>query len=495
MMRFLVLRICRWFVKSVIALATVICCVSGPTNAAAKSPPNIVMVYIDDAGYADFPFFDDGHPRTPHIDRLCREGIRFTQFYVNAPICSPSRVAITTGQFPARWDVTTFIASRQENANRGIRDWLDPAAPSLARMLKSAGYATGHFGKWHLGGGRDVGEAPLISEYGFDESLTQFEGLGDRVLPLLNDFDGARPRKMALGRASAQLGRGDVKWVDRSRQTQRYVRRAVEFIKEADERGTPFYINVWPDDVHTPLHPPKNLRGDGSKRALYLGVLENMDRQLGELFTHVREDESLRSNTLILVASDNGFEAGAGAAGDLRGSKGALYEGGIRVPFIVWGPGIVEASAAGSTNETTVLSSVDVVKSLLEATGVKPPAGVVLDGEDLSETMLGRKAQVRTGPLFWNRPPDRPGPPGGKLPDLAIREGQWKLLVEFDGGNPQLFDVKADPIESVNLASDQAKLVESLTSKLLAWHSDVTQSSSRMTTSLKNTSPIDVAQQ
>jgi uncharacterized sulfatase len=457
---------------------------STPSDADAKSPPNIVMVYVDDAGYADFPFFNDGHPRTPHIDQLCREGIRFTQFYVNAPICSPSRVAITTGQFPARWDVTTFIASRQENANRGIRDWLDPAAPSLARMLKSSGYATGHFGKWHLGGGRDVGEAPLISEYGFDASLTQFEGLGDRILPLLNDYDGTRPRRMSLGRASAQLGRGEVEWVDRSKQTQRYVRRAIEFIQDADKRGKPFYVNVWPDDVHTPLHPPKNLRGDGSKRELYLGVLENMDRQLAKLFAFIRDDESLRDNTLILIASDNGFEAGAGAAGDLRGSKGALYEGGIRVPFIVWGPGVLESHSAGTTNDATVLSSVDVVKSLLAVTGAKPPQGVALDGEDLSASLLGRETQLRTAPLYWNRPPDRPGPPEGKLPDLAIREGQWKLLVEFDGSDPQLFDVKTDPVESVNLAGGQAKVVESLRSKVLAWHRDVTQSSIKMTTSL-----------
>jgi arylsulfatase A-like enzyme len=472
--------------KLAAAIACALMALSGSTASAAdaKSPPNIVMIYVDDAGYADFPFYSDDHPRTPHIDQLCREGIRFTQFYVNAPICSPSRVAITTGQFPARWDVTTYIASRQENANRGIRDWLDPAAPSLARMLKSSGYATGHFGKWHLGGGRDVGEAPLISEYGFDESLTQFEGLGDRILPLLNDFDGTRPRRMPLGRASAQLGRGEVEWVDRSKQTRRYVRRTIEFIKEADEQGKPFYVNVWPDDVHTPLHPPKKLRGDGSKRDLYLGVLENMDRQLGELFDFLRADESLRNNTLILIASDNGFEAGAGAAGELRGSKGALYEGGIRVPFIVWGPGVVDANAVGTTNDATVLSSVDVVKSLLKVTGADAPQGVALDGEDLSESVLGRKAQTRTAPLYWNRPPDRPGPPDTDLPDLAIREGNWKLLIEFDGTDAQLFDVTADPVESVNLAGDHAKLVQSLRSKVLAWHSDVTRPSVKMTTSL-----------
>jgi uncharacterized sulfatase len=437
--------------------------------------PNIVLIFVDDAGYADFPYFRDSHPRTPHIDRLCREGLRFTQFYVNAPICSPSRVAITTGQFPARWGITTFIASRQENASRGIRDWLDPAAPTLARMLQSSGYATGHFGKWHLGGGRDVGDAPRISAYGFDESLTQFEGLGDRILPLLNDYDGSRPEKMPLGLASEKLGQGAITWVDRSQQTETYVRRAIDFIEQADDRGEPFYVNVWPDDVHTPLHPPEELRGDGSKRQLYLGVLENMDRQLGELFNFIRSRQSLRENTLILVASDNGFEPGAGAAGDLRGSKGSLYEGGIREPFIVWGPGVVDSAAAGTTNETTVITSVDVVASLIKRAVPQPPTEVELDGEDLTETLLGRAKQVRASPLYWVRPPDRPAIQGIEMPDLAIRDGKWKLLLEMDGTAPQLFDIPNDPAETNDLAAQRPKIAQRLRKQLLKWLDEVDQ--------------------
>jgi arylsulfatase A-like enzyme len=438
----------------------------------AKPAPNIVVVYVDDAGYADFPFYSDDHPRTPNIDQLCREGVRFTQFYVNAPICSPSRVAITTGQYPSRWGVTTFIASREENAKRGIPNWLDPAAPSLARMLKSAGYATGHFGKWHLGGGRDVGEAPLISEYGFDASLTQFEGLGDRVLPLLNNYDGRRPRKLPLGVASEQLGRGNVEWANRSRITGRFVAGAVEFMKQAQSSGKPFYVNVWPDDVHTPLHPPKRLRGNATKRELYLGVLENMDRQLAALFDHIRNDEALSNNTIILVASDNGFEGGAGSGGDLRGSKGALYEGGVREPLIVWAPGLMEPAAVGTTNDRTVLSSIDVVPSLLAIAEVSAPTDITLDGEDLSDSLLGRAKQTRKTPLYWVRPPDRPGRDGEDFPDLAIREGRWKLLLEFDGTNPELFDVAADPNETRSLADDHKEVVRELSAKLLAWHGE-----------------------
>jgi uncharacterized sulfatase len=458
----------RQFVGALVALLVVLA-----NTAVAKPAPNIVMVFVDDAGYADFPFYSDDHPRTPNIDQLCREGIRFTQFYVNAPICSPSRVAITTGQYPSRWGITSFIASRQENARRGIPNWLDPAAPSLARMLKSAGYATGHFGKWHLGGGRDVGEAPLIREYGFDQSLTQFEGLGDRILPLLNDYDGKRPRKLPLGRASAQLGRGTVEWVDRGEQTGRYVARAIDFIKQSQSSGKPFFVNVWPDDVHTPLHPPKDLRGNATKRELYLGVLENMDRRLAALFDHIRHDQSLRNNTLILVASDNGFEGGAGEGGGLRGSKGALYEGGIREPLIVWAPGLIDESAVGTTNDRTLISSMDIVPSLLAITNTPAPAGIVFDGEDLSPALLGQSSVERKSPLYWVRPPDRPGRAGSDHPDLAIREGRWKLLQEFDGSDAELYDVAADPNETRNLVADHEDVVQALSAKLLSWHEGV----------------------
>jgi arylsulfatase A-like enzyme len=438
--------------------------------AAEKStPPNIILVFIDDAGFADFPYFKDKRPRTPNIDRLCDEGIRFTQFYVNSPICSPSRAAFVTGQYPSRWGITSYIAASHENARRGMRDWLDPAAPSLARMLQQAGYATGHFGKWHLGGGRDV-TAPPISDYGYDESLTQFEGMGDRILPLLNNHDGKPPVKFPLGTVSEKLGQGEVRWVERSQETREFVKPAIKFIERAAAAGKPFYVNVWPNDVHTPLHPPKELRGDGSKRELYLGVLENMDRQLAKLFDVIRNDKKLGQNTIILVASDNGFEPGAGLAGELRGSKGTLYEGGFREPLIVWGPGVLDKQAFGSTNDATVISSVDVVASLLTIAGVAPPADVQLDGEDLSPALLGAKQPQRTKPLYWVRPPDRPGQRRKNLPDLAIRSGNWKLLIEYDGSEPQLYDLAADANERKNLAAEHPERVDALRRDLLQWH-------------------------
>src|SRR6478672_8331691 len=190
------------------------------TTASAASP-NILFVLIDDMGYADLTCYGEKRVHTDNIDRIASEGIRFTQFYVNCPICSPSRTAFMTGQFPARWKITSFLASRAENRQRGMAQWLNPAAPTVARNLKAAGYTTGHFGKWHMGGQRDVGDAPMITEYGFDKALTTFEGLGDRVLPMLDAFDGQPAKKYALG--SDKLGRGNITWMDRSKVTSSFV--------------------------------------------------------------------------------------------------------------------------------------------------------------------------------------------------------------------------------------------------------------------------------
>lgn len=156
-------------------LLLLLCCGFGARGA---ENPNIVLVFIDDMGWGDFSSFGKTEAETPNIDRMAAEGIAFEQFYVNSPICSPSRVAISTGQYPQRWSINSYLSNHKDNALRGIADWLDLGAPMLARSLQQAGYSTGHFGKWYIGGQRDVHEAPLITEYGFDESITNFEGLG-----------------------------------------------------------------------------------------------------------------------------------------------------------------------------------------------------------------------------------------------------------------------------------------------------------------------------
>lgn len=186
-----------------------------PVRLAASGAPNIVTVFIDDMGWADLSCFGGDAVETANIDRMASEGIRFTNFYVNSPICSPSRVALTTGQYPQRWRITSYLSYRDRNDERGMAQWLDPSAPVLARELHRFGYATGHFGKWHMGGQRDVGDAPLIREYGFDRSLTNLEGLGPRVLALKNAYDGNEPQPHDLG--SGNLRKGPIRWEDRSR--------------------------------------------------------------------------------------------------------------------------------------------------------------------------------------------------------------------------------------------------------------------------------------
>ncbi|MCL4120790.1 UNVERIFIED_CONTAM: hypothetical protein GTU68_000883 [Idotea baltica] len=427
------------------------------------------MVFVDDMGWGDFSCFGNQSVETQNIDRLAREGIRFEQFYVNSPICSPSRVAVSTGQYPQRWKVTSYLAHRKANVDRGMAQWLDPKAPMLARSLHEAGYATGHFGKWHMGGQRDVGEAPLITEYGFDRSLTNFEGLGPRVLALKNAFDGNQPQKHTLG--SDTLGRGKITYVDRSLVTESFTSAAVNFIKQAQKKNQPFYVNVWPDDVHSPFFPPAARRGDEAKRTLYHGVLDTMDEQLGVLFDYIRGDEVLSANTLILICSDNGPEQGAGSAGPLRGFKTHLYEGGIRSSLIAWAPGLIAPASVGTVNRESVFSAVDLVPSLLKIADVAQPDGIVFDGEDLSQSLLGNENHSRQSPLFFRRPPDRDAYYGvDDLPDLAVRSENWKLICEYDGSDAQLFDLSVDVGETNNLSKSQPVVTKSLTQKVVAWH-------------------------
>ena len=437
--------------------------------AAGPARPNVLMVLIDDMGWGDFSCFGNTLAKTPNIDRLAAEGLRFEHFYVSSPICSPSRTGLSTGQYPQRWRIGSYLANRAENEARGIAQWLDPRAPMLARILHEAGYATGHFGKWHMGGQRDVGEAPLITEYGFDASLTNFEGLGPRVLPILDAHDGSPVRKHALG--SDNLGRGEITWKDRAEVTASFTAGALAFIRDAAKAGKPFYVNLWPDDVHSPFFPVAARRGDGQKGTLYRAVLETMDQQFAVIFDEIRQNPKLRDNTLIVICSDNGPEPGAGTAANLRGSKGMLYEGGIRSPLVVWGPGFIPAARAGRVNRESVFATIDLVPTLLDFTGVRAPAGVDFDGVNLREVLLGASNASRGRLLFFRRPPDRNNFSGvANLPDLAVRDGRWKLLCEYDGSRAELYDLYADPGETNNLAAQQPAEVARLKAAVLAWH-------------------------
>ncbi|WP_321289699.1 sulfatase-like hydrolase/transferase [uncultured Sunxiuqinia sp.] len=435
-----------------------------------NNKPNVILIFIDDMGWADFSCFGNTDAQTPNIDKLASEGISFEQFYVNSPICSPSRVAISTGTYPQRWNITSYLSNRGHNKERGIANWLDPSAPMLARSLNEAGYATGHFGKWHMGGQRDVSDAPKITEYGFDESLTNFEGMGAKLLPLTIDETGKVGR---IWEGAEELGK-PFTWVQRSEITTGFINAAVQFIEKADKEQKPFYVNIWPDDVHSPYWPSfeeYGLAKEEGKRGLYLAVLEEMDEQFGKLFDYIQSDDNLRDNTLILICSDNGPEMGAGRAGNLKGYKTHLYEGGIRSSLVVWGASFIDDSAKGTRNKESVFSAIDIAPSLLEFTGTKAPKNSTYDGENLIKTILGKSNSSRKFPIFYSRPPDRKNYYGFKnLPDLAVREGEWKLLCDYDGSRQELYNIIKDPGEEHNLADVYTERAMTMTQKVVSWY-------------------------
>lgn len=434
---------------------------------------NIIFILIDDMGYGDLPTYGNSKVKSPHINQLASEGLSFTQFYVNSPICSPSRVAFMTGQYPSRWGITSYIHDRRSNAERGMKNYLSLQAPTLGKEMKKAGYYTAHIGKWHMGGGRDIAEAPLISEYGFDESVTQFEGLGERYLAKFETLHlGDDLKRPDLEAQSAELGKGEIHWLERENFTRVFVDRTIDAIKNAQKENKPFFINLWPDDIHTPLEPPRDLRGDSSRQDRFLGVMEEMDKQLGRLFDFVRNDPDLRDNTLIVLTSDNGPDASVNKAGDLKGYKTQIYEGGIREPFIVWSPSAIPMAMQGTVNTQSAFSAIDLLPSFLSLATAEYKGDSPIDGVDVSSTIIGKTSSGRLEPLFWIRPPDRPGLFGKNDPDLAIRKGVYKLMMDADGTNIQLYNIVDDERESINLIEEFPDIMEELKTELADWYNN-----------------------
>ncbi|MFV3074842.1 sulfatase-like hydrolase/transferase [Niveispirillum fermenti] len=436
---------------------------SAPALSAAASPavrqPNILFILVDDMGFADLSISGNRLVATPNIDALARDGMVMTQFYNAAPICSPSRAGFMTGQFPAANRFVTFIAHRRRNEQFGQAHWLDPQIPVLPRALKSVGYATGHFGKWHLGGGRDIGDAPLPSAYGIDESYTQFEGLGPRLLP--NDLDGD------LARQSAQLGQGPIDWAPRAEVTARFVDKTLDFVRR--HRDGPWFAQLWLDDVHTPWKPNAEqiaaVKGKGKNEAedRFLAVLVAMDAQIGRLMEGLRQAGAL-DNTLIVFTSDNGPTVGAqtpGSAGPYRGRKASLYEGGVRQPLIVRWPGQVKP---GSWDATTVTQAVDLFPTLARIAGAAAPEGV--DGIDIGRAWRGSPLMKRPD-LYMHVA--RPAAEAQFGPLYSIRSGAWKLLMNADGSGMELYNIDDDPREQDDRVTQNADVTKRLSAKLSAW--------------------------
>lgn len=424
---------------------------------AAKSPPNIIVILTDDMGYGDVGAYGGRFVATPHIDRLAANGLKLTQYYSGAPICSPSRASILTGMQPGKWNFATFLDTRKHNKDAEQIDYLSTEAPSIARFFKNSGYATGHFGKWHMGGGRDVTNAPGFAEYGFDEHASTYES--PEPDPAITATNWIWSEKDSIKR-----------W-ERSKY---FVDRTLDFMKR--HKGQPCFINLWPDDVHTPWLPKVETEYTGKfpmnpqEEAAFKEVLKEYDTQIGRLLDGLQE-LGLAENTIIIFTSDNGAlpTFGGRRSGGLRGSKLSLYEGGIRMPFIISWPGHIPARR---TDDRSELHATDLLPTLSKLAGVKIPESYHGDGEDRSGILLG-KPSLRKKEMFWEygRNDIAYNYPKGndRSPRLAVRSGEWKLLMDADGTKVELYNILKDAAETTNLRATEENRTKELSGKLIAW--------------------------
>jgi arylsulfatase A-like enzyme len=442
----------------------------------AARPPNIVFILTDDLGWGDPAI--QGHPymQTPCMDALARQGTLFRQFYVASPICSCSRVAFMTGHYPSRHHFTAQLDDHKANAARGMPDWLDTNVITITALLKKAGYATAHFGKWHIGGGPGSAPgAPTPADYGIDVSKTDVSA-GPHLKP-------PKPDRYFRAHSTEYM---DVE--------------AIRFMKA--NRDRPFYINFWtllphavldptPDQlkVYEDLNPdPENPAFKGpfrsylkhapnlkSQMQVYCASVTGLDAGIGLLLKAI-DDLGLASNTIVVFSSDNGPEdyhfskatnAGVGSPGPFNGRKRSLYEGGIRTPLVVRWPGHVPP---GRIDTDSVISAVDYLPTICRLAGVALPPDLSPDGEDVSEILMGA-SRPRTKPLYFQWLWNVLGNQTYLAPELAVRDGQWKLFMYPDRTEAELYDMSSDSTETVNIAANHPEVVSRLSDELSQWES------------------------
>lgn len=430
------------------------CAREATPSAQENARPNILIIYTDDMGVGDVSFLNDGWVETPNIDRLTRNGVVVENYYTAAAVSSPSRAAITTGIFPLELGMNTFLHTRKHNDDCEQNDYLDPAFPSMARAFQAAGYRTAHIGKWHMGGGRDVDDAPQITCYGFDEYLTTYEGPDPD--PAITATDWIWSPKDSVKR-----------W----QRTEYFVDKSLEFM--ARNRDRAFFLNLWPDDMHTPYVPNAQVQQEGKTWSMprnFKAVLAEYDRQIGRLLDGM-EALGLDRNTIVVFTSDNGpmpyYERQR--TNNLRSMKCSLYEGGIRMPFVVRWPARIPK---GKIDRQSVVCSVDLFPSLCTLAGVSTPEGVAFSGEDMSSVLLGTP-RARTTDLMWEFGRNdffyRHPVVENNSPHLAIRRGEMKLLINSFDDRVELYDMRRDPYETRNLAEKYPELVEELRSRVIHW--------------------------
>ncbi len=420
---------------------------------AVAAPPNFIVILVDDLGWADLGCQGSRYHETPHLDRLARDGMRFTDAYSACTVCSPTRAALLTGKHPARLHLTDWIAGHAAPKAKLLPPpWsmrLDPAEPTLASRLKTAGYATAAIGKWHLGTNSRPQDFGFDVNHGGDHRGQPPRYVSPYGLPMLPDGPHG---EFLTDRESAE---------------------AVRFIEQSKDK--PFFIYLAHYAVHTPIDGKRDVVAkyksrapDDQRNPVYAALLESVDDSVGRI--RARLDQlGLATNTVIVFTSDNG---GLVLGKDrptsnrpLRSGKGDVYEGGVRVPFIVCWPGVVRP---GTTTSRPV-QTMDVYPTLLEAAGVEDVPGHERDGASLLALLRG-KGNTPDRSLYWHYPHYHPG---GATPHGAVRSGDWKLVEFHESGHLELYNLASDLGETTDLADALPEKANELARELAAWRKRV----------------------
>lgn len=427
------------------------CCLSGlAASGVAAEKPHIVCIMADDLGWKDLHCQGNDVLRTPVLDGLAKEGVRFTNAYAASPVCSPTRAAITTGLAPARLHITQHGPDGKQfwPADRKVQppassNELSTATTTLAERLKAAGYATGFFGKWHLGDTKEF----WPKEHGFDVNVG---GCGYGGPPTY--FDPYRIPTLPPRKEGEYL-------------SDRLADETIAFMRR--EKEQPMFICLWTYNPHYPFEAPEELtahykgkEGPGLKNPIYGGQIEATDRAIGRVLKEI-DSLGIADNTLVIFNSDNGGWSGATDNRPLRAGKGYMYEGGLRVPLIVRWPGVTEA---GVLNDTPVVS-MDLTATILDAADVSLQKDESLDGESLRPLFNG--GELQRDALYFHYPhfafhkDNRPA--------SAIRTKQYKLIHHYDDDSVELYDLEKDLSETKDLAAAKPDLARNLKARLQKW--------------------------
>lgn len=424
------------------------------TSLAAQAPkPNVVLIIMDDIGYGDLGSYGATDIKTPSLDRLARQGVRFTESYANAAVCTPTRAALITGRYQQRAGLEWALGGGADTA-RGLA----VTGASLPALLKTQGYATALFGKWHLGFRPAFGP----NAHGFDHFWGFLAGYHDYY-----------PHPQRADDLFEDTARAEL----HGYLTTEITDRAVDFIRANAAR--PFFVEVAYNAVHWPFQPPghpykpgdkpviaNQVPGDssGATRAIYAQMMQSADSGVGRILREL-EQRGLTRNTLVIFTNDNGGEWLSRNAPFFH-RKGTLWEGGIRVPLIMRWPAQLPAGRVSQQ----VAITMDLTASVLNAAGATRPADAPGDGMDLIPVARGAKPVVERE-LFW-----RVVRPGHN--QRAVRSGPWKLLIDGSGGaadvHPLLFDLRTDQGERHDVAAQYQDRVRELRMKLDAWEREVT---------------------